>query len=148
MNSLVASLALVSIATAQDTTRYTHADTLRGSNGPGRAWWDVQFYDLHTRVNLRDSSITGWNAITYRVLQVAREMQIDLQQPLVVDSIVQDRRKLTSRRDEHTWLGDLPARLALLLGDPMSLRDHRVVSRQASGRPAAAVGRRIHVPDR
>ena len=74
MNSLVASLALVSIATAQDTTRYTHADTLRGSNGPGRAWWDVQFYDLHTRVNLRDSSITGWNAITYRVLQPARHL--------------------------------------------------------------------------
>src|SRR5436190_15708075 len=88
------------LAQAQHTTHYTHADTLRGSNGPGRAWWDVQFYDLHTRVNLRDSSISGWNAITYRVLQPAREMQIDLQQPLVVDSIVEDRRKLTSRRDE------------------------------------------------
>ena len=92
MNSLVASLALVSIGTAQDTTRYTHADTLRGSNGPGRAWWDVQFYDLHTRVNPQDSSITGWNGITYRVLQPpaggARQMQIDLQQPLVVDSMV------------------------------------------------------------
>ena len=35
-------------AVAQDTTHYTHADTLRGSNGPARAWWDVQFYDLHT----------------------------------------------------------------------------------------------------
>src|SRR6266446_3912119 len=86
-------------AGAQDTTRYTHADTLRGSNGPARAWWDVQFYDLHTRVNPSDSSIVGWTAITYRVLQPAREMQIDLQMPLVVDSIVQDRRKLNYRRD-------------------------------------------------
>ena len=61
MSLLVAGVALVSIASAQDTTRYTHADTLRGSNGPARAWWDVQFYDLHTRVNPQDSSITGWN---------------------------------------------------------------------------------------
>ena len=90
-------------AVAQDTTHYTHADTLRGSNGPARAWWDVQFYDLHTRVNLRDSTIAGWNGITYRVLQPAREMQIDLQQPLVVDSIVQDRRKLNFRRDSNAF---------------------------------------------
>ena len=69
MSFLAAGLALVSIGSAQDTTRYTHADTLRGSNGPARAWWDVQFYDLHTRVNLQDSSIVGWNGITYRVLQ-------------------------------------------------------------------------------
>src|SRR5258706_7150286 len=96
-------------AVAQDTTRYTHADTLRGSNGPARAWWDAQFYDLHTRVNPQDSSITGWNGITYRVLQPAREMQIDLQQPLVVDSMVQDRRKLTYRRDGNAFFVTLTA---------------------------------------
>jgi len=97
-------------AVAQDTTRYTHADTLRGSNGPARAWWDVQFYDLHTRVNLQDSSIVGWNGITYRVLQTAREMQIDLQQPLVVDSMVQDRHRLTYRRDGNAFFVTLTAR--------------------------------------
>ncbi len=95
-------------AVAQDTTHFSHADTLRGSNGPARAWWDVQFYDLHTRVNPQDSSITGWNGITYRVLQPAREMQIDLQQPLVVDSMVQDRRKLTYRRDGNAFFVTLP----------------------------------------
>jgi D-alanyl-D-alanine dipeptidase len=96
----------------QDTTRYTHADTLRGSNGPGRAWWDVQFYDLHARVNPADSSITGWNGITYRVLQAspAAGMQIDLQVPLEVDSIVQDRRKLRYRRDGNAFFVTLAAR--------------------------------------
>jgi len=94
----------------QDTTRYTHADTLRGSNGPARAWWDVQFYDLHTRVNPRDSSITGWNGIVYRVVQPAQLMQIDLQVPLEVDSIVQDRRKLTYRRDGNAFFVTLAAR--------------------------------------
>jgi len=35
---------LASASAQQDTTHYTHADTLRGSNGPGRAWWDAAFY--------------------------------------------------------------------------------------------------------
>ncbi len=52
------------------------------------------FYDLHVRVNPADSSIRGWNGITYRVLAPAQEMQIDLQVPLEVDSMVQDRRRL------------------------------------------------------
>src|SRR3954465_10228020 len=61
---------------------YTHADTVRGMNGPGRAWWDAQFYDLHVRVNPADSSIRGYNTITYRVIKPSGIMQIDLQQPM------------------------------------------------------------------
>jgi aminopeptidase N len=97
-------------AQTQDTAHYTHADTLRGSNGPGRAWWDAAFYDLHVRVNPADSSIVGYNGITYRVLQPAQEMQIDLQVPLVVDSMVQDRRALAFRRDSNAFFVTLRAR--------------------------------------
>ncbi len=78
---------------------FTHADSLRGSNGPARAWWDATFYDLHVTVAPADSSIRGWNGITYRVLEPGSEMQIDLQPPLVVDSVVQDGRTLDYRRD-------------------------------------------------
>jgi len=82
---------------------FTHADTIRGSNTPERAWWDAAFYDLHVKVNSADSSITGYNTITYRVLKPAREMQIDLQLPLVVDSIVQDGTELSARRDGNAF---------------------------------------------
>src|SRR5437879_12757213 len=82
---------------AQDTTHFTHADTLRGSDTPGRAWWDATFYDLHVRVDPKDSSIAGWNGIVYRVLPPAREMQIDLQVPLELDSMAQGRARLTVR---------------------------------------------------
>ena len=95
-----------SAAQAQTPTEskvFTHADTLRGSNGPGRAWWDAEFYDLHVRVNPADSSIHGWNGITYRVLQPGRVMQIDLQVPLRVDSIVQGRVALSYRRDSNAF---------------------------------------------
>ena len=86
-------------ASAQATPPYTRADTLRGAIGPARAWWDVTFYDLRVRVEPADSSVVGRNAIVYRVLEAGTELQIDLQPPLVVDSVVQDGRALATRRD-------------------------------------------------
>jgi aminopeptidase N len=77
----------------------THADSLRGMNSPERSWWDVAFYDLRVRLNPRDRTIRGVNHITYRVVSAPREMQLDLQPPLLVDSIVQDGVKLDYRRD-------------------------------------------------
>jgi len=86
---------------------FTHADTLRGSNTPERAWWDVTFYDLHVSVNPSDSSIAGHNGITYRILHPAREMQVDLQVPLEVDSMVQDGRTVKYRRDGNAFFVSL-----------------------------------------
>ncbi|HEX5971858.1 MAG TPA: M1 family metallopeptidase [Gemmatimonadaceae bacterium] len=96
-------------ATAQERHTYTHADTLRGSIGPARAWWDVSFYDLHVRVNPADSSISGMNRISYRVLAPATELQLDLQEPLVMDSVTQEGRRLVTRRDGNAFFVTLPA---------------------------------------
>jgi aminopeptidase N len=97
-------------ASAQAQEHFTHADTLRGSNGPGRAWWDATFYDLHVKVSPSDSSIRGHNGITYRVLAPAREMQIDLQAPMEVDSMVQDGRRVQYRRDGNAFFARLVAK--------------------------------------
>src|SRR6266700_1940367 len=96
-------LLAASAAAAQDTVRFSHADTLRGSSTPARAWWDVTCYDLHVRIQPADSSIQGYNAITYRVVRTAKEMQIDLQQPLAVDSMLQDGNALGFRRDSNAF---------------------------------------------
>lgn len=95
--------------TAQQQPGFTRADALRGSIGPARAWWDVVFYDLNVRVNPADSSIAGWNVITYRVLDAGREMQIDLQEPLVIDSIVHDGRSLDFRREGNAFFATMPS---------------------------------------
>ncbi|HET7043095.1 MAG TPA: M1 family metallopeptidase [Gemmatimonadales bacterium] len=109
--SLVVSLALPLAAQQPPPRRvFTHADTLRGSVTPERAWWDARFYDLHVNVHPADSSVVGWNGITYQVLGPAREMQIDLQAPMVLDSAVQDGRTLTYRRDGNAWFVTLTAR--------------------------------------
>jgi aminopeptidase N len=65
---------------------FTHADTLRGSLGPGRTWWDVLKYDIHVSFNDSDSSIQGYNNILYKVIAKTNFMQIDLQKPLLIDS--------------------------------------------------------------
>ncbi|HVX41803.1 MAG TPA: M1 family metallopeptidase [Gemmatimonadaceae bacterium] len=134
MRRIAALFTLLTCATAgaQRAPRvYTHADTVRGTNGPARSWWDASFYDLHVRVNPVDSSIAGWNAITYRVLRPAKEMQIDLQVPLEVDSMVQDGRRLTFRRDSNAFFVALPT--------AQRTGTKRTVSVYYHGKPRAAI---------
>lgn len=110
---------------------FTHADTIRGSNTPERAWWDAAFYDLHVRVSPADSTIAGYNAITYMVVAPAREMQIDLQTPLVVDSIVQDGLELGARRDGNAFFVTLIAR------QPIGAR--KTIAIYYHGKPVVAI---------
>ncbi|GMV04888.1 MAG: peptidase M1 [Gemmatimonadota bacterium] len=137
--ALSAALALLSAASlagappqaaGQDARTYTRQDTLRGTVGPERAWWDVTFYDLHVRVSPADSSITGWNGITYRVLEAGREMQIDLQAPLEVDSMVMAGRTVPFRREGNVFWVTLPQRQRV--GEVHTLAVHY------GGKPVAA----------
>ena len=71
---------------------FTKQDSLRGSIGPERAWWDVLRYDVSVTPDYQTKSIRGKTIITYKVLpaQATSYMQVDLQQPLVVDSLFYD----------------------------------------------------------
>lgn len=82
---------------------FTRADTLRGSVTPQRAWWDVIAYDLHVQVSPADSSFSGFNIITYKVLKPDTVMQIDLQLPMEIDSVVQDKTALSFERQGNAF---------------------------------------------
>ncbi|TWV99662.1 M1 family metallopeptidase [Chitinophaga pinensis] len=97
-------------AGAQHQTTFTRADTLRGSITRERAWWDVKSYNLQVKPNLSDSSIAGSNTITYKVLKMDSIMQIDLQEPLSVDSVLQDKQSLPFKREGNVVLIDLVAK--------------------------------------
>jgi len=62
------------------------------------------------RLDPADSTIRGWNGITYRVTGPSRAMQIDLQTPLDIDSVVQDGRRLSYRRDGNAFFVRLTAK--------------------------------------
>jgi aminopeptidase N len=100
--TMLAAIALLVPAAARAQS-FSRADTLRGSITPERAWWDVLFYDLDVALDPADSTLRGRNRITYRVVGRPREMQIDLQVPLRVDSIVQDGRPLRFRREGNAY---------------------------------------------
>lgn len=71
---------------------FTHQDTLRGSNGIERAWWDVLHYDINVTPDYNSKTITGKTVIRYKILPGQRTgyMQIDLQQPLIIDTVFYD----------------------------------------------------------
>jgi aminopeptidase N len=81
------------------TRAFTRADTLRGSIGPERAWWTVGFYDLHVAVNPADSTIAGSNRIVFTAMAAGDVMQIDLQEPLRIDSVTGGGRALEFTRE-------------------------------------------------
>ena len=79
----------ISVSNAQKAEKiFTRADTLRGSVGAERAWWDIKFYDLHVTPNIINKTIQGFVDISYQVLGKGNTMQIDLQQPLAIDSAI------------------------------------------------------------
>ena len=95
----------------QPDTAFTRADTLRGTITPERAWWDVTHYDLNVTIQPEDSTIHGYNHITYRIVGQPLEMQIDLQQPLEVDRIIQDGQKLPYHREGNAFFVQVPGGL-------------------------------------
>lgn len=99
---------------------HTRADTLRGGIGPYRAWWNVLHYDVNVIPDFTTRSIQGRTIISFEAIADGRRMQIDLQRPLVLDSITTETtafdgdaitvtgQRAASERDGHViWL-DLP----------------------------------------
>jgi aminopeptidase N len=80
--------------------KFTHADTLRGSLNENRDWWDVLRYDIEVKPDYETKTIQGKTTIQYKLVRTERYkppyakvsgflmMQIDLQQPLIIDSVV------------------------------------------------------------
>ena len=123
MKTLVRSILLFSITcsslTAVAQTKpvipkaFTKADTLRGTLTPERTWWDVQRYEVAFKPDFNDKSIAGSNEIAYKVVKPnngSLKMQIDLQEPLVIDSVLYNgKNKLRFNKKESIWLITVPA---------------------------------------
>ena len=116
---LIASFILSDHTQAQPLSQskgFTHADTLRGTYGPSRDWWDVLKYNLNVRFNIKDSTINGHNDIQFKVLKNGTVMQFDLQEPMIVDSIIAHIRdykvmkhpRLAFRKDGNAYFIEAP----------------------------------------
>jgi aminopeptidase N len=103
---LLTALFLAKDSTAQLTSaasRFDRMDTLRGSVGPYRAWWNVTYYDISIKPDLTARQIQGTTIIAFTATAEGQRMQIDLQEPLTVDSITVE---VTSFKDGMMVIGD------------------------------------------
>jgi aminopeptidase N len=83
----------------QESKEYTRADTLRGSLRPERTSFDVLKYNLNVKVEPDKKFISGFNKISFRVLENLPVMQLDLFANMEVDSILYHGTKLNYRRE-------------------------------------------------
>jgi aminopeptidase N len=87
---------------------YTRADTLRGSIGPGRAWWDVTWYDIAVTPDYSAKRIRGTVTMHFRVLATGDRMQIDLQEPMQLTGVRWRNEVLPFERDGNAWFIRFP----------------------------------------
>jgi aminopeptidase N len=97
-------LAVFSIAQSQKFTRH---DTLRGYLSPERTWFDVMQYELFVMFDIPNKSISGACQMTFKKKMNHTIMQIDLQQPMIMDSILFHNKKMSFKRDSNTFFIDL-----------------------------------------
>jgi len=89
-----------------DTVRFTKADTIRGSILPERAWWNVLRYDISVKPDHENKTIIGQNELSYKVITESHPliMQIDLQEPMIIDSIIINSEKsLDFKKFGNAW---------------------------------------------
>lgn len=94
------------------TTRYTRADSLRGTLNWKRACYDVSFYDLKVRFHVKKQQIEGHVQLHAKVLDTTDAIQVDAQQDLVLDSVVCEKRRISYTRDGNAVFLALPHRYA------------------------------------
>src|SRR5450432_4223266 len=80
---------------------FTHADTLRGSMNAERTY-DVLRYDITFTPDFENKSIRGQNTITYLDPGLTY-LQLDLQVPLDIDSVIQDGKNLVFQREGNAF---------------------------------------------
>jgi aminopeptidase N len=110
---LVCNLFFLFAVAQPDKPVFTRADTLRGSMNAERAY-NVLKYDISLTPDYENKSIRGSNTITYKDSAYAGQtspqnlnqfgvIQIDLQEPLEIDSIIQDAQKLAFKREGNVF---------------------------------------------
>jgi aminopeptidase N len=117
-------------------SQFTHQDTLRGSIGDGRWWWDVMKYELNVSIDIANKSIRGSNLITFKVESPGknRVMQIDLQRPMEIEKIEYVNRKyeqLSFKREGNVYWVDF--------GEPVGDLDKQKINIHFKGVPREAV---------
>ncbi|MEM7160995.1 MAG: M1 family metallopeptidase [Bacteroidota bacterium] len=111
--------------------KFDRQDTLRGSITPERIWWDLTYYHLNIAVDLESREFKGFVDVHYRVMSKQDRLQIDLQEPLVIDKVIQNGKKLTLEKEGNAHF--------ILLKEDHALNDLKSLRVHYSGIPRKAI---------
>ena len=87
---------------------YSHADSLRGSIGPERAWWNLLKYELEVEPNFDKRSLKGSNAISFAAVADGQTLQIDLQEPMELTGASWKKKPLKFTREGNVYHVEFP----------------------------------------
>ncbi len=88
----------------------TRQDSLRGSITSEREWWDLTYYHLDIKVEPDKKFISGSNTVGYKVLKSNKTMQIDLQEPMEITSVISNGKPLKFNREGNAYFIELKAK--------------------------------------
>ncbi|MEI7589333.1 MAG: M1 family metallopeptidase [Chitinophagia bacterium] len=97
---------------------FTKADTLRGSLNDQRDWFDIMKYDITVQPFFETKSIKGNVTWTAKVIKASNDIQIDLQQPLIIDSIVYSANNSNQKNSSLSFTRDNNIAIANLTDHP------------------------------
>ncbi len=89
-------------------SKYTMADTLRGSVSPERRCYDVTYYDLRVKIDTSQKSISGSNRIVFTAVDNFTTLQIDLFDSMRVIEITSAGQVLRYRRQFNAIFVEMP----------------------------------------
>jgi aminopeptidase N len=92
---------------------YTLQDTLRGSLGEGRTWWDVQHYTVYVDPDFDKKTIAGKVDIAFKVTGKGNFMQIDLQEPMQLNKAYLGDQELSYTRNGNVFLVKIDQTLSI-----------------------------------
>jgi aminopeptidase N len=110
---------------------FTHADTLRGSVTPERAWWNLLKYELHVTPDYDKQTLSGENDLTFQATADGQTMQIDLQEPMNLLSATWGKKTLSFLREGNVFHIHWP--------NPVKTGETETVRLKFEGKPRVAV---------
>lgn len=92
---------------------YTLKDTIRGTLGAERSWWDVQHYAIYVEPDYANKTIKGKVDIRFKVKSSGNVMQIDLQEPMELEKAYLGDHALPYSRKGNAFFVTLDKNLAV-----------------------------------
>lgn len=129
--SLVALLLFLVLSSVWGQKKFSHQDSLRGSITAERAWWDVTRYDIKVQPDYNTKTIRASNVITFTTTRPGQVMQMDLQLPMQIDSVLYQNQLLPFKRDSNAYFIDFGKQLAAGTVTSLTIR--------YSGKPVEAI---------